>query len=239
MEIIAKDIRKGNLILVNCDHPLYQDDQSDLVYCNEKVRIKSIVYQLIENIKEKLQMQDDVVYVSGFRSFAYQKKLYDDTLAKHGSEYTQKFVAKEGCSEHNTGLAIDLGEKLANIDYICPYLPYDGKFAQFRKELLAHGFIERYLETKQEITKIAKEPWHFRYVGYPHSLIMAENDWCLEEYHQQLLKYDHQHPLCYRQCQIFYLPKGERVSVDANCYQISGNNSDGCIVTLFMVDGDE
>lgn len=239
MEIIARDIHKGNLLLVNSEYPLLQEDCHDLIYCNDKVRIKKIVYQLIEMIKEDLGMQEDVVYVSGFRTFAYQQKIYDDTLRTHGQEYTTKFVAKAGCSEHLLGLAIDLGKKMEEIDYICPELPYDGKFALFREKLWENGFIERYQAEKQEITKIAAEPWHFRYVGYPHSLIMKENNWSLEEYHQHLKAYDPWHPLCYKNCRIFYLKSLEKANISASCYQISGNNIDGCIVTLFEVEDHE
>ena len=69
-----------------------------------------------------------------------------------------------------------------DIDFICPDFPYEGVCQRFRKEVVKYGFIERYPEGKENITKIAPEPWHFRYVGFPHSEIMRDKNLALEEY---------------------------------------------------------
>lgn len=53
---------------------------------------------------------------------------------------------------------------------------------EFRKAAPDYGFIQRYAKNKEEITGISHEPWHFRYVGYPHSRIIKDNGFSFEEY---------------------------------------------------------
>lgn len=45
-----------------------------------------------------------------------------------------------------------------------------------------HGFVLRYPENKIDVTGVKYEPWHYRYVGLPHSALLQEQDWVLEEY---------------------------------------------------------
>lgn len=96
---------------------------------------------------------------------------------------------------------------------------------------------------KQNITHIAHEPWHFRYVGFPHSLIMKEKDLCLEEYHEFLKVYSIYQPYTYvvnhRVFDIFYVPinQEEIIALRSDAiYQVSGNNHDGVIVTVWRRD---
>ena len=84
---------------------------------------------------------------------------------ENGEEFTNQFVARPGHSEHQTGLAIDLGLKQPDIDFLRPYFPYKGICQTFRELSTDYGFIERYPAGKEAITGIAHEPWHFRYVG--------------------------------------------------------------------------
>lgn len=50
------------------------------------------------------------------------------------------------------------------------------------ERIASYGFVLRYPKNKTHITKIGYEPWHFRYVGVPHSQIMSSQGWVLEEY---------------------------------------------------------
>ena len=106
----------------------------------------------------------EIVPVSGWRPRAQQQSIWDDTMRKEGEAFTKQFVAKPGCSEHETGLAIDLA-RAAHIDFIRPHLPYDGACGRFRALAAKYGFIQRYSREKTALTGIACEPWHFRYVG--------------------------------------------------------------------------
>src|SRR5699024_8086208 len=124
----------------------------------------------------------EIVPVSGWRSQDEQQRIWDDTLEESGPEFTCKYVAYPGCSEHQTGLAIDLGMVAGKIDFIRPAFPHDGACGAFRRLAAQYGFIERYRREKESLTGIAEEPWHFRYVGAPHAQLMESHGLCLEEY---------------------------------------------------------
>ncbi|WP_006524450.1 D-alanyl-D-alanine carboxypeptidase family protein [Desulfoscipio gibsoniae] len=184
-----------------------------------------------------------IVPVSGYRTGKEQHDLYTDSLRENGTEFTQKFVALPGCSEHQTGLAIDLAENTPDIDFICPHFPYTGICQIFREKSVRYGFIERYPAGCEQLTHIAQEPWHFRYVGYSHSELMREKQLTLEEYTDYLKRFPYngihlQFQLAKRSFEICYVPvlsdKLVHVEIpDKTLYQISGNNVDGFVVTLW------
>ena len=123
-----------------------------------------------------------IIPVSGYRPHAEQLALWEETLRAQGEEFTRKYVAIPGCSEHESGLAIDLAADAPDIDFICPEFPPTGICQIFREKAPFYGFIQRYPKGKEDITGISEEPWHFRYVGMPHSKIIAERGLVLEEY---------------------------------------------------------
>lgn len=100
-----------------------------------------------------------------------------------------------------------------------------------------YGFVERYPAGKEKITGIAHEPWHFRYVGFPHSAIMADMELALEEYVELIKNYTLEHPLLYKGTEIYYVPaNGKSTEIrlpEKSIYQISGNNVDGFVVTIW------
>lgn len=194
--------------------------------------------------------KESIALVSGYRSEKEQTDIYESSLKENGAEFTAKFVALPNHSEHQTGLAIDLGLEKENIDFICPDFPYEGICEKFRAVAPQYGFIERYRKGKENITKIAPEPWHFRYVGFPHSAIISENNFALEEYIEYLkqfsandthLKYDNGKT----HFEIFYIQaeKADNTKIilpyntdDAvSAYEISGNNVDGFVVTCSLL----
>ncbi|MFQ9679543.1 MAG: alanine racemase [Ruthenibacterium lactatiformans] len=118
-----------------------------------------------------------------------------DSVRDNGLEFTQKYVALPGCSEHETGLAIDVGEAREVIDFIRPAFPDTGVCAAFRRAAARYGFIERYPKGAQAVTGIGHEPWHFRYVGWPHAGLMAQRGVTLEEYIGALGAYTPEQPL--------------------------------------------
>lgn len=162
-----------------------------------------------------------ITAVSGFRSHAEQIRLYEESLAENGPEFTEKYVALPGCSEHESGLAVDLAETRKCIDPIRPYFPYHGVCGKFREMAPFYGWIQRYEKGKEAVTGIAEEPWHFRYVGYPHSRIMTKTSMCLEEYIDFLLQNTSpEHPLCFRDdyhsYEVFRCDDGLRGALDTN-----------------------
>jgi D-alanyl-D-alanine dipeptidase/carboxypeptidase len=124
--------------------------------------------------------------VDGYRTEKEQRRLWEYSLKENGLAYTKQFVALPGCSEHQLGLAIDVGLANENNDPICPRFHGSSAAELFLQHMMDFGFILRYPEDKQEITGISYEPWHFRYVGLPHSQIISTQKWTLEEYHHYL-----------------------------------------------------
>ena len=165
-----EDIGKGELVLINPDYTL-KSTINNLVSFDEEynnIKLNNIANYSLHLILNNINAENKIVPVSGFRTLEEQKDIYNTSLKENGREYTQKYVALPNASEHQTGLAIDLALNEGNIDFICPKFPYYGICQSFRNIAPKYGFIERYKDEKKAITKISKEEWHFRYVGYPH-----------------------------------------------------------------------
>lgn len=113
--------------------------------------------------------------ISGFRSQATQTGLYNRYVARDGKDAADTYSARPGHSEHETGLAYDIGE----IDNNYGETPAGTWLAQHAHEF---GFIIRYPKGKEDITKYQYEPWHVRYVGTEHAAKIYEQDLTLEEY---------------------------------------------------------
>ena len=229
-----------SLLLVNATHPLRGFAGPDPVCVDARwpqVKLERRAAALLNACIRAVGGEAVIVPVSGWRSQAEQQQIWDDTLSESGPDFTRKYVAYPGCSEHQTGLAIDLGRAAGHIDFIRPAFPYDGTCGAFRRAAASYGFIERYRRGKESLTGIAPEPWHFRYVGAPHARLMEENGLCLEEYTDFLRERPRSCPLPDgRLAQVFYVPcAGEETEIQLpdGCCQISGDNVGGFVVTAW------
>lgn len=123
----------------------------------------------------------DLVIVSGFRSYQDQEAVYDDFTARMGVEEAERFTLPPGHSEHQSGLAVDIGSVESASIAAIPF----GETPDYEwMKDVAHeyGFIVRYQEGKEDITGLDFEPWHIRYVGVEAAIEMYEQDLVLEEY---------------------------------------------------------
>ena len=166
ISLSAADTCRGPLVLVNAQHP-YRGGAPALspALGAEDILLEKTAAALLAECVRAAGAAGEVVPVSGWRPRAQQQSIWNDTMEKEGEAFTKQFVAKPGCSEHETGLAIDLARAARNIDFIRPHLPYDGACGRFRALAAKYGFIQRYRAEKTAVTGIACEPWHFRYVG--------------------------------------------------------------------------
>ncbi|MFE1630195.1 D-alanyl-D-alanine carboxypeptidase family protein [Brevibacillus reuszeri] len=231
-------IYQGNLLLVNKDYPVHQEGvASDVVnlsrhdYLIDGYALIDGSIELSEKVAESfLEMvqaasADHVNHFminSGYRGFEEQRMLYE----KMGSDY----ALPEGYSEHNLGLSLDIGSTQMKMDQ-AP----EGKW--LKKNAWKYGFILRYPEDKVAITGIQYEPWHYRYLGLPHSAIIQEKHFTLEEYLDYLKEVKETTVTAlggsYR---IFYYPVAQdaMIQVPTNRkYVISGDNREGVIVTVY------
>ncbi|MEO6988554.1 MAG: M15 family metallopeptidase [Aquihabitans sp.] len=119
--------------------------------------------------------------VSGFRSAETQAQLFDDYAAQDGMDAANRYSARPGHSEHQTGLAMDV----VGSEGICPT---EACFAdQPETEWLAdhaheHGFIVRYPAGGEASTGYLYEPWHLRYVGLEVAAEIHGNGRTLEQH---------------------------------------------------------
>ncbi len=174
------------LLLVNRTHPLPPDyipqdlEEPRIPFqappgCPKRL-LRAQAAQAAEELFEKARQQGLSLWgISGYRSYARQRDIYQNSRSS--------YVAPPGCSEHQTGLALDVS---------CPAAEFDltEAFANTREyEFLEnycpmYGFILRYPRGKEKITGYAWEPWHIRFVTKIPALYLSFSNITLEEYHQ-------------------------------------------------------
>ncbi|HXG49080.1 MAG TPA: M15 family metallopeptidase, partial [Methylomirabilota bacterium] len=105
-----------------------------------------------------------LVPISGFRTHAYQESLFLKAVAKYGSEAAAaRWVAPAGCSEHHTGLALDIGAESrpeADVESVFEETPESG---WLRRRAPDFGFELSFPRDNPQ--GIAYEPWHWRFIG--------------------------------------------------------------------------
>lgn len=234
----GEDLHRGPLVLINARHPL-RAAPPDLAAVDRagRVLLERRAARLLDHCIARVGGEGEIVPVSGWRSGAEQRRLWDRSMAEHGPDFTRRYVAAPDCSEHQTGLAVDLGRAAPVIDEIRPDFPDRGACGAFRRTAAQYGFVLRYGGGKETLTGIAHEPWHFRYVGVPHAQLMEEYGLCLEEYADFLRRGPYTRRLPGRRVvQVSYVPcRGERTELEVpeGCCQISGDNDAGFVVTAW------
>lgn len=116
--------------------------------------------------------------VSGYRSYELQEHIYEINVINNGQEYTDDYVAIPGRSEHQTGLAMDLGDATGNL------IGNGMEVEWLNNNAYLYGFILRYPQGKEDITGYNYESWHIRYVGIPVATEIHNNNITFEEYYE-------------------------------------------------------
>lgn len=236
MVLLREQVREGTLLVVNRQHPLRSSQKIELINVGNGVQMERHAAAAFNECVRLVGGRETIVPVSGWRSAQEQKKIWDDTMRKEGARFTESYVAHPGCSEHQTGLAIDLGKAAESIDFIRPDFPQEGVCRAFRTQSVRWGFVQRYRSHKRQQTGIAEEPWHFRYVGAPHAQILESRDLCLEEYSDFLKQGPVNLELGGVQATVFYVPEsGAKTVADVpdGLVQVSGDNCGGFILTVW------
>ncbi len=114
--------------------------------------------------------------VSAYRTEDYQRNLYSRYKSSYGKEYADRYSAKPGYSEHQTGFAVDINSLYTSFENSAEY-------AWLSENAHRFGFIERYKKGAEYITGYAYEPWHYRYVGVDAATEIHEKNITLEEYY--------------------------------------------------------
>ncbi len=119
---------------------------------------------------------------SGFRSYATQKTLYNRYVKSDGKAAADRYSARPGYSEHQTGLAFDINKADSSFD--------NTKEAKWlAANAYKYGFILRYPKGKESVTGYIYESWHYRYVGIEMAEKIYKSGKTLEEYFGITSKY--------------------------------------------------
>lgn len=185
----AVGLEDWELLLVNRDNRLKEDYAPELLAVGP-IMVDHRIADATANFLAAAQAIDPNEHlISGYRSFAEQDQLYQTYLAQElatglsqeeAEARVQTYSQPAGASEHQTGLAIDLStvDALNQSDQTVA--------AQVQAMAPDHGFVLRFPAGKEEVTGIAYEDWHYRYVGVESAKYMTEHKLTLEEYIAQL-----------------------------------------------------
>lgn len=181
------------LILVNGQNPLPRGfaDTVELITVQnavgEEYVIEKRTYEAFLRLRDDLLANDGIQaeLISVYRTVERQKGIFDYYTQQFGQEYAKTYAALPGCSEHHTGLAIDVGFLLdGKVEHgIASLLSNDHLFKVVHGKLAKYGFLLRYPEGKKSITHVGYEPWHFRYIDSPEiAREITARGICFEEY---------------------------------------------------------
>ena len=128
---------------------------------------------------------DDHIYlklVDGYRSYQEQADLYSYYTQVRGAYYASVVDDHPGASEHQLGLAADIGcwNGACELAYCFTQYP---DYTWLKENSWKYGWIERYPDGKQSITSIVYSPWHYRYVGLEEAQKIYESGLTMEEYY--------------------------------------------------------
>lgn len=113
--------------------------------------------------------------VSGFRSYSTQRDIYNNYVARDGKAAADRYSARPGHSEHQTGLAFDVNSLSQSFENTP-----EGRW--LAANCYKYGFIIRFPKGKESITGYMYEPWHIRYLGISTATSVYNSGLTLEEY---------------------------------------------------------
>lgn len=123
----------------------------------------------------------EIVMTTAYRSYGFQSVLYNNYVAKYGQAEADKFSAKPGFSEHQTGLSVDVSAP--SVGYaLKESFDQTTEWKWLTENMTDYGFILRYPKGKTGITGYMYEPWHLRYVGTEIAKIITDENITFEEY---------------------------------------------------------
>ena len=185
------DTSKGVLMLVNRMYGLNKSYKvEDIVDVPIKYAYDGM--KLSKRLMNDLTDLCDVAYEEGYtfvvaesyRTYKEQKKLYNNYANSFGQSEADLYVARPGHSEYETGLSLDL-------------VPYNKTFKNpkkseeykwLRENAYRFGFIFRFEEGKEDITKFDADTWRLRYVGIDAASMIKNEGICFEEYYAYFVK---------------------------------------------------
>lgn len=174
----------SGILLVNKNHPLPSDYAPD--YTNgagQSTSLQGEAQAAAEAFLAAANAQGNSMYVlSGYRSYDVQASLFASYAAANGEEKANTFSARAGQSEHQTGLAFDVGDAAHSGYNLQTSIDQFPGVQWMMQHCAEYGFILRYPQGKEAITGYQYEPWHYRYVGVEAAQAITSSGLTLEEY---------------------------------------------------------
>jgi len=181
----------SSMILVNKYNYLTEEyipenlEEINEKYAVSNMKLVSYAKNAFEELAESAKNENlNIIAMSTYRSYQYQRSLYNRYVSQDGQEAADTYSARPGYSEHQTGLAVDV---------------YDGKnmfdnfketkeFTWLKENAHKFGFIMRYSLEKERETGYKYEPWHYRYVGKEIAEYIYKNNISYEEYYIKFIE---------------------------------------------------
>jgi D-alanyl-D-alanine carboxypeptidase len=188
---LEADRLSGNLILVNKENELDAEyspnDLTDIIYYAKDRTAKGRFMrkeaaEAFHALSEEAALEGyEIVVTTAYRSYEFQSDLYYGYVNTKGQTWADKYSARPGTSEHQTGLAADCSSPSVGYQLTAAFGDTE-EGIWLKNHCNEFGFIIRYPQGKEEITGYNYEPWHIRYVGMKAASIIKEKNWTFEEF---------------------------------------------------------
>ncbi|MBQ2639729.1 MAG: M15 family metallopeptidase [Bacilli bacterium] len=182
-------IRKYNkYVLVTKHRQLMKSYKPKLVNIDKKYAldskqksVKEAKDAFIKMYKAAKKKGYEIYINSSYRSYEEQEKICNTYSSLYGQSYIEKYVAKPGYSEHQTGLVFDIASKKNKI------FAESKEYKWMQENAYKYGFIQRYPKGYEEITGFRAEQWHYRYVGKKIAKYIYDHKITYDEYYIRFL----------------------------------------------------
>ena len=239
----AESLHRGDLLLLNSAFK-YEGEPQDMesnfkyLYNSAGQRVASASATVNTGTKRTLTAFNEMVS-DFYKKTGKATIMLTDIYLKDGGE-------DKSCYEHESGLAFDV-RLYYESEGTFPEFTGTGEYVWFGQNCQKYGLIVRYPQEKEAVTGVSPKADHFRFVGKPHAEIMNENEWCLEEFLDEIKKYTIKEPFSYEDQDgscwaLYYVPKSSDKTTNIPLpldslnneyyYTLSGDNKDGYIVTV-------
>lgn len=259
MEENAK-IGLGSLVLYNASNkqknnsyidsliPIYGNRKANYQLANTSLALMPEVVDALNEMAGAINTQlnrSDLLVRSAYRTPEQQLALYEAAKNTYGAN-VDRYVLPPDCSDYRTGYALYFQIIIEGVSYELDHTRAKSIKQWLDENASGYGFVVRYPAGKSASTNINEgvELHHYRYVGRPHSIIMNQLGYSLEEYVEYLKQYTYSGKhLCVSaeegNYQIYYIASGTDLTAKSEIYlpvnyeyTISGDNAGGYIVTV-------
>lgn len=185
--VTPSDTSYGKLMIANKYYSLSKDFSNDLVTLDKEytrvagAQLNREAYEAFKKLSDAAKEENlTILSQSAYRSYSTQLAIYNDYVSEDGQEWTDRWSARPGYSEHQTGLALDV---LNKTNKSLGDFENTEEFSWMKENSYKYGFILRYKEETTMQTGYGYEPWHYRYVGIEAAKVIYDNNITFDEYY--------------------------------------------------------